>query len=174
MCYVPRRLMRSSRKPRAFVNGGAFGRVRSLIPCRFATPTKLPVLGPGALLEVILATTQRNKMVLALPGASTGLRISKRSRLGWYGAWLDSRGWRTRRISVQASNPKATEVEECVGAIAVSPQHGATLLAGTPSKEGRATLMGLRRAVAGTAARGHSFLSLTDNMSSLLVCDRGR
>ena len=41
-------------------------------------------------------------------------------------------------------------------------------------REGRATLMGLRRAVAGTAARGHSFLSLTDNMSSLLVCDRGR
>ena len=30
-------------------------------------------------------------------------------------------------------------------------------------KEGRATLMGLRRAVAGTAGRGRRFLSLTDN-----------
>ena len=34
--------------------------------------------------------------------------------------------------------------------------------------------MGLRRAVAGTAGHGHRFLSLTDNMSSLLAFDRGR
>ena len=41
-------------------------------------------------------------------------------------------------------------------------------------KEGRATLMCLRRAVAGAAGHGHRFLSLTDNMSSLLAFDRGR
>ena len=41
-------------------------------------------------------------------------------------------------------------------------------------KEGRAALMGLRRAVAGTAGHGHRFLSLADNMSSLLAFDRGR
>ena len=41
-------------------------------------------------------------------------------------------------------------------------------------KEGRATLMGLRRAVAGTAGHGHRFLSFTDNMSGLLAFDRGR
>ena len=34
-----------------------------------------------------------------------------------YGAWLDSQGPRTRRTSVRASSPKATEIEECVGAI---------------------------------------------------------
>ena len=34
--------------------------------------------------------------------------------------------------------------------------------------------MGLRRAVAGTAGHGYRFLSLTDNMSSLLAFDRGR
>ena len=41
-------------------------------------------------------------------------------------------------------------------------------------KEGRVALMGLRRAVAGTAGHGDRFLSLTDNMSSLLAFDRGR
>ena len=34
-----------------------------------------------------------------------------------YGAWLDSQGLRTRRTSVRASSPGATEVEECLGAI---------------------------------------------------------
>ena len=41
-------------------------------------------------------------------------------------------------------------------------------------KEGRATLMGLHRAVAGSAGHGHRFRPLTDNMSSLLAFDRGR
>ena len=41
-------------------------------------------------------------------------------------------------------------------------------------KEGRAALMGLRRAVAGTAGHGHRFLSFTDNMNSLLAFDRSR
>ena len=41
-------------------------------------------------------------------------------------------------------------------------------------KEGRAALMGLRRAVAGTTGHSHRFLSLTDNMTSLLAFDRGR
>ena len=34
-------------------------------------------------------------------------------------------------------------------------------------KEGRAALVGLRRAVAGSAGHGHRFLSLTDNMSTI-------
>ena len=34
-----------------------------------------------------------------------------------YGVVLDSHGLRTRRTSMRASSPKATEVEECVGAI---------------------------------------------------------
>ena len=65
VCNVPRRPLRSSRKPRVFVNGGAFGREHA---------DEVARLGALSLLEVILATTQRNKMVLALLGASGGFR----------------------------------------------------------------------------------------------------
>ena len=41
-------------------------------------------------------------------------------------------------------------------------------------KEGRAALLSLRCAVAGTAGHGHRFLSRTDNMSNVLAFDRGR
>ena len=99
-----------------------------------------------------------------------------------YGAWLDSQGLRTRRTSVRASSPKALEIEECVGAIRRlplawgDPSRWLTIVEGNFQfkeaiymKEGRAALMGSRRAVAGTAGHGHRFLSLTDNMSSLLA-----
>ena len=99
-----------------------------------------------------------------------------------YGVWLDSQGLRTRRTSMRASSPKAIEVEECVGAIRRlpaawgNPSRWHTIIEGNfkfteaiHMKEGRAALMGLRRAVAGTAGHGHRFLSLTDNMSSLLA-----
>ena len=56
-----------------------------------------------------------------------------------YGAWLDSRGWRTRRTSVRASSPKATEIEECVGDIRRLPTARATLL-GTPSSKATSSL----------------------------------
>ena len=107
----------------------------------------------------------------------------------WYGAWLDSLGLRTRRTSMRASSPKAIEVEECVASHSPSSScmREEALLAGTRSskatsssgkqftwKEGPAALMGLRRAVAGTAGHGHLFLTLTDNMSSLLAFHRGR
>ena len=104
-----------------------------------------------------------------------------------YGSWLDRQGARTSRTSVRASNPKATEVEECVGATrrlpatSGNPSRWHTVIEGNfkfkeaiHMKEDRAALMGLRRAVAGTAGHGHRFLSLRDNMSSLLAFDRGR
>ena len=90
-----------------------------------------------------------------------------------YGAWLDSQGLRTRRTSVRASSPKAMEIEECVGAIRrlplarSDPSRWHTIVEGNfqlkeaiRMKEGRAALMDLRRAVAGTAGHGHRFLSL--------------
>ena len=99
-----------------------------------------------------------------------------------YGAWLDSQGLRTRRTSVRASSPKVLEIEECVGAVRRlplawdDPSRWLTIVEGNFKfegaiymKEGRAALMGFRRAVAGTAGHGHRFLSLTDNMSSLLA-----
>ena len=88
---------------------------------------------------------------------------------------------------MRASCSKATEIEECVGATRRlptawrDPSRWHTVIEGNfkfreaiHMKEGRATIMGLRRAVAGTAGHGHRFLSLTDNMSSLLAFERGR
>ena len=104
-----------------------------------------------------------------------------------YGAWLDSQGLRTWRTAMQASSPNAVEVEECTGAVRRLPKawndpalwH--TVIEGNfkfkeavHMKEGRAALLSLRRAVAGTAGHGHRLLSLTDNMSCLLAFHRGR
>ena len=103
------------------------------------------------------------------------------------GVWLECQGLRSRRTFVRASSPKTIEVEECVWAIRRlraawgNPSRWHTIIEGNfkfteaiHMKEGRAALMGLRRAVAGTAGHGHRFLSFTDNMSSLLAFDRGR
>ena len=46
VCNVPQRPSRNSKKPLAFENGGGFGRERFLIPCKFDTPTRLPVSEP--------------------------------------------------------------------------------------------------------------------------------
>ena len=91
------------------------------------------------------------------------------------GAWLDSQGLHTRRTSFRASSPEGMEVEECVGAIRrlplawSDPSRRYTIVEGNfrfreaiHMKEDRAALMGLRRAVGGTAGHGHRFLSLTD------------
>ena len=85
---------------------------------------------------------------------------------------------------VRASSPKAMEIQECAGVtrrllLAWSdPSRWHTIVEGNfKFKEAihmRAALMGLRRAVAGTAGHGHRFLSFTDNMSSLLFFDRVR
>ena len=104
-----------------------------------------------------------------------------------HGAWLDSQGLCTRRTSLRASSPEATEVEECVGASRRLPaawsnssrwhtviEDNFKFREANHVKEGRATLLCVRRAVAGTAGHGHRFLSFTDNMSSLLAFDRGR
>ena len=104
-----------------------------------------------------------------------------------YGSWLDRQGVRTSRTSVRASSPKEMEVEERVGSIRRlpatwnNPSRWHTVIEGNfkfkeavHMKEGRAALMGLRRAAAVTAGHGHRFQSLTDNMSSLLAFDRGR
>ena len=68
---------------------------------------------------------------------------------------------------MRASSPKATEVEEMMGAISRlpaawgNPSRWHTIIEGNNKfteaihmKEGRAALMGLRRAVAGTAGHG--------------------
>ena len=65
---------------RVFVNGGVFGRERSLVPSRFATSTRLLVLEPQSLLEVILVTVRKNKMFLVLSQVLGELQISKSER----------------------------------------------------------------------------------------------
>ena len=129
---------------------------------------------------VVLATKQES----SYPTKGFGRLANFEEVMTAYGSWLDRQGVRT---TVRASSPKAMEVEEYVGAIRRlpatwnNPSRWHTVIEGNfkfkeaiHMKEGRAALMGLRRAVAGTAGHGHRILSLTDNMSSLLAFDRGR
>ena len=130
---------------------------------------------------------QRNEMSLVKSQTLAELQTLKKSRLGMaLGSTV--KVYVLRRTSVRASSPKALEIEDvCWGHSRVFLLHGAilprwvTVVEGNfkfkeaiHMKEGRAALMGSRRAVAGTAGQGHRFLSLTDNMRSLLAFDRGR
>ena len=101
-----------------------------------------------------------------------------------YGSWPDRQGVRTNRTSVRASSPKAVEVEECVGVIRRlpatwnNPSRWHTVIKGDfkfkeaiHMKEGRAALMGLRRAVAATGW-ARSSLSEPHRQYEQLACLR--
>ena len=158
---VPRRPSGSSRRPRVFVNGGAFGReISHTLPSRHADEVaRLGALSPlgGHFSRRPRGTRWSLALSKSFGPAADFEEVSTR-----YGAWLDSQGVRTRRTSTRASSPKATEVEECVGAIRRLPtawsDHSRwhTVIEGNFNfkeaihmKEGRATLMCLRRACRG-------------------------
>ena len=174
---VPWRPSKNSRMPRVFVNGVGFRtrEVSRTLPVRYVDEVaRLGTLSPlGGHSRDNPEEQDGSRSVAVFGRAADFEEVSTR-----YGVSLDSQGLRTRRTSMRASSPEAIEVEECVGAIRRlpaawgNPSRWHTIIEGNfkfteavHMKEGRAALMGLRRAGAGTTGHGHRFLSLTDNMS---------